>query len=320
MKKDYIKIYNNAYSKSEILAEKEIITKFIDFKERGRNSSKAGNVIEQEFEKEKSNCRVMDKSLQSLFYLFRNRLDEFTEDTQMNVIPEILLPEFDKIIHSDNFSFENYIKELADFNARYSVHNTFSNNRPLYHLMFELNDFSEFSIIGCYGDYNSEIYEKYRKLNHEKSAIKTVKVLTVVEKKEESEPNFYLIKDTYYKKFLSQIFYDYLKNNFVNDQKTSYQDFIDVFTIDHNNHSKEIHFYCTTKLASYLLSKLQKEIFYKLNMSKFATNSLRTSKGGSLRGNNISQSKSNKSEMDERIVNDAMEYLKEIKIPTCKSE
>ena len=29
MKKDYIKIYNNAYSKSEILAEKEIITKAI---------------------------------------------------------------------------------------------------------------------------------------------------------------------------------------------------------------------------------------------------------------------------------------------------
>lgn len=292
MKKDFIKIYNNAYSKSEILAEKEIITKFIDFKERGRNSSKAGNVIEQEFEKEKSNCRVMDKSLQSLFYLFRNRLDEFTEDTQMNVIPEILLPEFDKIIHSDNFSFENYINELAEFNARDSVHNTFSNNRSLYSLMFKLNDFSEFKIIGCEADIYNRLLDKYSFLVNGTSAIigLTLSSSEPVTKKEIK--NFCPEKEDCRTFFESKKFYDYLVlEYFIDSDHTSFTDFKNVLTGDFETNKSIIRFECKTQKAAVLLYELQIRFTKKLSYTNIEySKKFQTQNGTPLRQKNIAES------------------------------
>jgi hypothetical protein len=320
METDYIKIYNDTFSQVEILAEKEILKKFIDFKNNRRNANFAGNKILINFYEEQKTSEVMQKHLEPLYYLFRNRLQEFSVKYQMDVISETLLPKFNEIDCSDDFSFKDYINKLATYNARDSIYNTFSNNRNLYSLMFELNDFSEFFIVGLSGAEYSRIYEKYRKRYYGKPSVDPVKVAMISDKKVVVKPNFYKIKDKYYKTFLSKDFYDYLKKEFINEEKTSYQNFIAVFTLDHNNHKKEMHFFCTTILASFLLSKLQEEVFYKLNMSNFAASSLITSKGGNLNGNNISKSKSNKSEMDERIVNKTIEYLKGIRISASKSE
>jgi hypothetical protein len=320
MEKDYIKIYNDAFSLAETLAEKEILKKFIDFKNNRRNANFAGNKISSDFHVEQKNSEIFQKHLEPLYYLFKNRLQEFPVEYQMDVISETLLPAFSKIHPSDDLSFNDYIKKLATYNARHNIYNDFSNNRDLYFLMFKLNDFSEFFIKGLSDIKYSRMYEKYRKLYYEEPSVKPDEVKIATDKEEETKPNFYNIKDEYYEKFLSEVFYDYLKKKFINEQKTTYNDFLAVFTINHNNHSKKIHFFCTTILASFLLSKLQKEIFYKLNMSNFATSSLITSKGGNLNGNNIAKSKSNKSEMDERIVNKTIEYLKEIKISASKRE
>ena len=320
MEKDYIKIYNDSFSLAETLAEKEIFQKFINFKKNRRNSNFAGNKISSDFHVEQKNSEIFQKHLKPLYYLFKNRLQEFPVEYQMDVIYETLLPKFNEIDHLDDLSFRDYINKLAVYNARDDIYNTFSNNRSLYSLMFELNDFSEFFIKGLMREKYSRLYEKYRKLYYEEPSLETVKVAIIKDEKVGVEPNFYNIREKYYEIFLSKVFYDYLKKDFINEEKTSYQEFIAVFTVDHKNHSKKIHFFCTTILASYLLSRLQEEVFYKLNMSNFAASSLMTSKGGNLNGNNISKSKSNKSEMDERIVNKTMEYLKEIKISASKSE
>jgi hypothetical protein len=301
MEKDYIKIYNDSFSLAETLAEKEIITKFIDFKERGRNSNKAGNVIVQEFGKEKSNCRVMDESFQSLFYLFRNRLDEFAEDYQMNIIPEILFPEFNKIINSDNFSFENYIKELAEFNARDSVHNTFSNNRSLYSLMFELNDFSEFSIIGCNGGNYSVLYEKYRKKKYGEPSAADVISLDFTDEIKKKEIKNFNIKNQ--QLLLNDDYYSSLTYHFINDKKTLFEDFKNVLLEDFDTHKSEIHFFCSNNQARELILSFKNKFKGKMNFTNVEISKKFISNLGSpLSQTNLSHSKNASKEITDEIL------------------
>jgi hypothetical protein len=269
MEKDYVKIYEDTYLKTEVSTEKEIIQKYIDLKIKRKNATFAGNAIGTYFYEEQSNSRVKSKTYQTLYYFFKNRLNEYAIEYQMDVILGTLLPEFIKINLDDDYTFENYIKELAIFNARDHISNTFSNNLALYFLMFELNDFSEFRIKGCRGDHYSPMYEKYRKLVYDKPIKEELINIKATKSQETKVLNFFKIKEEYYEKFLSEEFYRYLCSEFIDEIKTPHKGFKDIFTKIPENHNAQLHFFAQTNLVSLLFFAFQKEIFSESQNSIF---------------------------------------------------
>jgi hypothetical protein len=324
MEKDYIKLYKEIYDKVELSTEIEIKERFISFKEKGRSYHKAGDIISKDIYDEIQSSSILQDPLKDLYYLFVNRLDEFEVDIQMNVIPEILESRFNNINFANNYFFKDFIIDLATLNAKDNVENAFSNNRQLYFLMYRLNDFSEFCIKNCTDGVYSVMYEKYRKLLYEPIKRSEVNKLDTAEEgggfSGLEKNNHYQIKEEYYEKFLSKEFYGYLIKDFINETKTSYSCFKDVFTEKSVKHSSEIHFFCSTILASLLLSEFQKHIFNKLVMTQIEIKHLKVNNGNRLSANNISKSKKNASESHERKVNKALLFLEEILIKPTISD
>lgn len=301
METDYIKIYNDAFSSAEILAEKEILKNFIDFKNNRRNANFACNKISRNFFEEKQTSEVMQKHLEPLYYLFRDRLDEFSIEYQMDVISETLLPKFNEIDHSDDLSFKAYINKLATYNARDGVYNTFSNNRNLYSFMFELNDFSEFAIKGCVRESYSELFKKYRKIIYgEPSSSDVISIDSTNEINKKELKNFNINNQLL---LLNDDYYSSLTYHFINDKKTLFEDFKNVLLEDFDTHKSEIHFFCSNNLARELILSFKKKFKGKLNFTnagiskKFISNL-----GIPLSQTNLSHSKNASKEITKEIL------------------
>ena len=322
MEKDYIEIYTKAYQEEEIHHEKYIKKKVLEYHDYLTFNDNNNSLINELDTKLGENI-IFDDAFSKITTIFRT--SRFRKGHELKIISIKLLPEFLKIDKGNlKVSFEGYLKELARFKAEEEIQRLFCNNRGSYELMFELNDFSEFAIKGCDGGNGSVLYEKYRKLWYEPKKHNEINKLVAFDRSAKfiglEKTNHYQIKEEYYEKFLSKEFYGYLIKDFINETKTSYSCFKDVFTEKSVKHSSEIHFFCSTILASLLLSEFKKHVFNKLVMTQIEIKHLKVNNGNRLSANNISKSKKNASESHERKVNKALLFLEEILIKPTISD
>lgn len=265
MEKDYIKIYEENYAKSEISAEKEIKKKYIEFKVKGRNHLKATNVILKDFDKENQNSILKKDPYNNLRHLFINRLDEFDKKNQMNVIHEIIFPKFNELDNDFFANFEKFIVELAVFNARFDIYNEFSNNIDFYAFLFELNDFKDFKIKDFKINQDMEIYERYRlkvsKINNPELYLNTIredKYISSSNLKGPAKPtNNFNFSDHKKKIITDKSFYNQLSTNYFDKTELSFKHFQDIFLMDFNSTKYSLRFKCDNDVACYILDELR---------------------------------------------------------------
>ena len=317
MKKDYIKSYLEAFEKAEIEAEKEIKEKFIAFERKGKNYNFASNKIISYFHEEEKKLAITQAPFSELTYIYKRRLDEYTLKTQMNVIPERLLPKFKEMNTGQFKNFENFIIHLANLNARFSIYNQFNNSRDFYGFLYRLNDFNHFIIKDFkYGRY-SDIFEEYRIRVNEKEA-KEIETKNIISTKPENSKTYYKFKPEYLDKFITKGSFDILCKDFIDEQKTSFDDFVQFFSEKNNFPNVELHFWCESYLASFLISKTIKEVYKCLNLKEFTQKCIFSRDKTRMNANYISSSKRRVQEKDELKVENALKRIRTLNIDKQK--
>lgn len=318
MEKDYIKIYLETFEKVEIEAEKGIKEKFIDLERKGKNHQFAANKIMTDFHEEEKKLVITEAPFSELIYIYKRRLDEYNLKTQMNVIPEILLPKFLEINIDQFRNFEDFIIELAKLNARFNIYNQFNNSSDFYGFLFRVNDFSDFKIKDFECSQYSDVFEEYRIKVIEKEAEESKstlgKIKNIISNEQENSKTYYKFKSEYLGKFLTIDSFNILCNEFINEQKTSYEDFVQFFSEESNNPKIKLHFWCESYLASFLISTIVKRVYKSLTLKEFTQKFIFSKEETRMSDNYISSSKRGVQERDGLKVENALKYIRKLNI------
>jgi hypothetical protein len=267
MEKDYIKIYKETYRKNEILTEEKIRDKVLDFKKKGKRYNFSHNSINTEYRIMEKEFVILQPPFIKLKHLFDKRTDEFEDDILLNVIPEILLVEYENNIDIYNqYTFETLVKKLATYEATDNIHRIFGLNYDCYNLMHLLNDFSKFQINGleyrnCEGlheELRIRYYETDKKDIPEPESIYQDSIIKSNISK--STTNNFNLTEEQKTVIVNNCFYNDLKNYYFDEVDTDFNDFKNVFTEDFNTTKSTIRFSCDKEIACYFLYELKAKL------------------------------------------------------------
>lgn len=252
-----------------------------------------------------------------LYTIFKNRCSYFDVDHQYQILTKEIEPEFLKI--NKDITFEEFISDLAKYEAYHEVINLFCNNSQIYRMMYEINKFEgwtnmvKFDIINYH--HQPEGTKIYKELRETLNPLEKVDKAISESKDLTSHNNYFGLKKEYSESFLSEANYASLTDVFIDEQKTTHQDFVEVFTKNPETNNSKIYFFCDTQLCSLLLHKLQKNIFTGLNQNKIGnSNKFYSNNNNSLKQANISNSKKTASSDELLIVENYLSALKDGKI------
>ena len=292
MEKDYIKIYEDAYSKYGISHEDYIRKKVIAFHDY-LPFNKSNSLLISDLNSKEEDLIIFEEPWRKITTIFRTT--RFRPGHQLRKIQILLLPEFSKIKVGDlNITFEHYIEELAKFKAYEEINRIYSNNDTLYSLMYDLNDFSEFKIIGCEGEVYQELLEKHYKIKSGAADISLQKT----NQQEDITKNKFVLKnfcpelESNKKEIESKIFYNFLVlNYFIDTDFTSFIDFKNVFLEDFETNNSIFRFECSTQKGVILLVEIKERLSKKLNFTNIEiSKKFKTKYNKYLRRKNITES------------------------------
>jgi hypothetical protein len=311
METDYIKLYEETYFKEEQNCEILILKNVKEYKKNKRSYNFCSNTLLKEFRAKEKEFRVLQIPYAELGGLYKRRLDEFAPEHEMEVITQTLFPEFKKIIHEDeNYTFYCFITELAKSNAFNNGYRIFSNNYNLFEIMFKLNEFEEFKLDEDLGRESSPFYEKYRLKLYPRNVSFSSGVTLDSDfsnnlgkeecKKKEKIKNFNItskcLLDT------DNYFYS-LTDHFINEKKTSFEDFKNVLLNDFESHTSEIHFFCSNNFARLLILSFKIKFKGKINLKNSAiSKKFISSKGNPFSQSNLSHSFKTSEEVSSEIL------------------
>lgn len=291
---EHILLYSKTYKQLFDLGTDKIKKQLIDHKSVHSNFIHAHNTILLKFEDFKKERRLIKKPYDELYYLFKNRLDLLEEEYQYTIIPNALFQRFIELNNDESYSFSQFVVELASFNADAELLRIFRNYSSIYEMMYEVNNFDDFELI----EYKQlpesvPLFKKYHEIIYGKK-----------ESLEETPFNFQILKG--YKSNFERI-YNMLTNDYIDEKKTTYADFCNVFFNDIGSHSSKIHFLCNTQSAAYLLYELCKNGVFK----KFTQKNIEKSKSFISSESNILK-QSNISHSSKKVTDDDYNYVSEI--------
>ena len=125
--------------------------------------------------------------------------------------------------------------------------------------MHSVKDFSEFQLNEDLAGENNSLYEKYRLMDYEaqdnsKDNTEDSSDSTLIKK------NNFNLSPNFFKIFKKKSFYKALvEEHFIDDEKTSFEDFKNVFFVSLNTHSSTINFFCEDQEARYFLFYIGKK-------------------------------------------------------------
>jgi hypothetical protein len=252
--------------------------------------SLALDTIDNDFLEIKNKTFPIDSEVYTeLLNLFYNRLKFKLESSQYEILDEVLLQKYKSLIKkSRKENYLNFIDNLAKHEAYFNVKNNFKNYVNIYELMYEIGKFEGFDSFPIFEikEYHrhyegTEIFKELHKIfyrNEIKDEVSIVKVDTnnlkssKIDSKKgfaENSKNTFLIENfnpclrllIEDRKFYNHLVtYDYIDGN-----KTSYDDFINVFGNNVENNISRIYFNCKTKIIAHLVSYITKEILKDFN-------------------------------------------------------
>ena len=157
----YLKTFNEVHSNIENYIKNELI-EYIN-KDYGFN--KASNEILEESEKKfETNKFNTTNPYTDLIYIFNNERKKYSKNFNENVFKRDVKPVFDNL-QINEYSFEDLIKDLAEYYSETDTYRIFRNENRLFELIYKSEDFSRFEI----KEYdtileNTEIFKYYCKL------------------------------------------------------------------------------------------------------------------------------------------------------------
>lgn len=286
---DYIELYLKIYNKEAKEYINWLKKELKKYAKLNRNFYNARDEIRKIYNKKYRDRKIQNGKLDQIEDLFFKRTEKFQPLHQMDVIPQFMIPEFNKVKLKD-YSFEDFINEFAKQNAIRQVHASLSS----FNYNFN-NSFTSKSIDNC-----EFLINPYDNLN----AIKN-------NPKPENKNN-YKIKAKFEKVFKNEEVYNHFTFHYVNDELTSFKDFKNLFLNGFDIDNSKIYFLCSTKLASLLLENLRRELFNPKPTQKdfVANSSFYSEQGNPITSWNLSKSKSRASVEDIKRVEKTITYLK----------
>jgi hypothetical protein len=293
MKKDYIKFYNNAFLREQLICE-TFILKIIIKEKKEKNSFKNIYKIIQGHQEKLNYDIVLDTPWDKLTDIYKYKHNVYDDDLLMDVIPDKMLPLYSSFKLKDtDLKFDGYLEHLARYKAHYDIYYSFDRNYALYNLMFRANNFSEFKIIGCEADIYNRLLEKFNFLLNGNFAVidGALGFTQTVTKKQIT--NFCPVEENKRNFFESKVFYDYLVlKDFIDPDYTSFTDFKNVLIDDFQTNKSIIRFQCKTQKAAIFLDELKIRFTKKLSFVNIEySEKFRTQNGKILTRKNITESK-----------------------------
>lgn len=230
MEKDYIKIYQEAYSneyKNQEIFIKSRVFEFDVDEDRYFEYNNLNKFLIENY----SNSIVLKEPYRDLTFFFENK--SMAKGKKLKVITKYLTRQYENLNNKSLvLNFEDFLIQLAIYNAKKETARIFSRLDNLLGMMNEVKNFSEFELNESFAKESSAIYKKYRQkcypnsvsfdagITLNSSILDNVKD-TKSEKKKDIK-NFQ-IKN----KWLldNEDYFDSLTYDFINEKKTSFKDF-----------------------------------------------------------------------------------------------
>ncbi|GAA4289518.1 hypothetical protein [Aestuariibaculum suncheonense] len=319
----YIDLYNESYSIHRKEATKIIKDRLITYNDKKLAFRNAQNKTSAELWKIEGNCLVNREDCYVLKEIFQKRNKVYQTGYELNIIDDIN-EKFINVGYKD-FSFEEFVSDLAKSEAYNYVSFSFNEYAGVYEKMFELNRFDDFENMPEFNviDYNVRDYDQidlYRELcsllkpeeDLEDNGGEKEESETCIKIEKEDSENYFKLEKKYIDYFTSEDCYAYLTDDFIDDQQTTHEDFVNVFMKCPETHSSEVNFIATTKAISFFLGELNNELFEGLTQTsvedskKFKTNNNRL-----LTQSNLAHSKRNATPTEKNMVRDVINHIKD---------
>ncbi|MGJ5642805.1 hypothetical protein [Formosa sp. S-31] len=303
---EHIQYYISEFENQKQIIKKEIKSKLIEHKNNFLSFDNAHNSILTDFETTKNNLKVKKDNFSSLFLIFQNRYAFYEEEHVLEVIPRKLLPAFEQLLITKKYSFNDILKDIATHEAIVLIVNIFRKYSPIHRMEYSLNKLEELEIL----NYNL-VPENIPRFNELHKLLYNSNESKIDDKR---SPLNFEIKSEYSDSFKKLYFH--FTELYLNEDFTSQDDFENIFIHDYQLKNSEIHFKCSTKLASQLLYRLSNEIFNKMNLAKIErSKKFKSQTDKFITGNNISNSKKQCSEDEWEMVEDTLNRIKKVKKP-----
>jgi hypothetical protein len=285
MKKDYIKIYGEAYDKEKLVYEKEVKQKLLKL-DLDEPADENIFCVQKGLSIDLKNNIVYDQPYFEITSFFNNK--KMADGKKLKILPKYSYDQFEKLDDKKNLKldFNAYVIELAKLNSREDSLNVYRKNTSLYELMHKAKDFSEFKIEKGINIEFTALFEKYKKIDNKKldettpfqgeddmPKLTTENPIIDVNSTNIIVPtnNFKIssrIKDI----ISNKLFYeDLIKNGYIDGERTSFLNFKNVFIKDFSFPDANVVFFCDDSDALYFLKLLAKKIkgfFTQKNIAK----------------------------------------------------
>lgn len=266
--KDFKIIYDNFYNEyiDRYIIEVEDLYKKNNIE--GDAENEAYSSCENILSKKRESLKINVAPYGTIYSIFKIRDSKVRNNDMNRLYSEHILPKCQKLnIEMNENLFEDLLNEFAVSDASIKVYSWFYKWSKLYKMMFELNDFSEFTLFrNCDHTENHSLFIKYHKrlypsdylINEDALGNAVVEVEETIQNKdditEKEAKNFKIIEE--HEPSLGMLYND-LKVYFIDSKKTSEQDFINVLSLGWDDHNSKIIFKCTTQLAAFVLRGLE---------------------------------------------------------------
>ncbi|MCR8667411.1 hypothetical protein NO995_06950 [Aestuariibaculum sp. M13] len=304
---DYIELYTSNFNKFRLDGTERIKNQLIDYKNNYSSFYNAFNtILKENYVKGQDSFINKEEPYRGLYNLFQDRFRLFEAEHNLKIIELVILEKYNSLKISIDYTFDEFILELAKVEALKENNRLFHLYSTIYKLMYQVGVFDDFELVEYnMVEENVPLFKKYHALIY---GVKS-KSLSLLENNRQEEINF-KIKSKFLKRF-KESYYEFT-GYYIDENKTSYDDFCKVFLNDIGTHKSEIHFHCDTKLASLLLNNLNEEIFDNLSQVNIAKSKLFKSQGGKpLSQSTLSRTKLNASHSDHDIVASTLQFLKQ---------
>ncbi|WP_372745220.1 hypothetical protein [Lutibacter sp.] len=250
--KDFTLLYETTYNTylDQYIDEIENFYKIAN--KEGDAQNYAYNSCLNLLENKRKGLKIGLEPFASIYAIYKNRASKVRNNNLNILYTKHIKPLEDKLgLEINNELYEYLLEEFAISEASNRVYSWFSNWHTVYKMMFELNDFSDFKIIrnSSFSE-ASDIFKKY----HEK-----LYPICYVNKGKEGEVqknkinNFNQVEG--YEDEIKTLYGDFIEY-YINGATTSYDDYVNVFFKNWDEHNSLINFSCSTQEASLLLFKL----------------------------------------------------------------
>jgi hypothetical protein len=264
--------YLKYYSKAEFLIKNFLVKRYSQKKAFGNSYNEVIHYLSNDFVK-KYNLYA-NKNLEYAYRIFGKRHSIYFIDEVQEIFKNEIKIEFDKINTGDlpaNYTYHQFIKEVALIEAVRQILRLFSNHERLHAMVYELNEFDKFEI-KVYGNLALEDYPNF-KILHAKLYPKPLEIIVENVQLEVFDSEEIDLNDsttTY--DYLGQSsnekaneLFDFLIQYYRPDEKTSVK-FVNILHYLKNDANKELYIFNIKQLDFKEIIKTN----FKIEIKKFA--------------------------------------------------